>query len=388
MPSVLFVALHRPNRSPSQRFRYEQYLQYLAENGFEHDFSYLLNEVDDKAFYSKGNYLKKLQILLKSIEIRLFDIVVANRYDIILVQREAFMLGTAIFEKLYARSKAKLIFDFDDSIWLHNVSEANKMVGFLKSGSKTKEIIAVADMVFAGNQYLANYALQFNKNVKIIPTTVDTDKFVPVAAGFSPQSVDFVNSSATEEDSYGLKSVATQDADKVIEIGWTGSFSTIEHLRFGLPILYAMKEKYGEKITFKVIGDSSFTDTRLGIQGIAWNSETEVADLQTIDIGIMPLPDNEWTRGKCGFKGLTYMSLGIPTVMAAVGVNNEIIADGENGFLATTEASWIEKLSLLVENQTLRQTLGRAGRQTVIDRYSIHAQKDRYLQYFREVLEK
>lgn len=378
MPSVLFVALHRPNRSPSQRFRYEQYLQYLAENGFEHDFSYLLDEVDDKAFYSKGNYLKKLQILLKSIEIRLFDLVVANRYDIIFVQREAFMLGTAIFEKLYARSKAKLIFDFDDSIWLHNVSEANKMVGFLKSGSKTKEIIAVADMVFAGNQYLANYALQFNKNVKIIPTTVDTDKFVPVAADFSPQPVDF----------YGLKSVATEEADKIVEIGWTGSFSTIEHLRFGLPVLYAIKEKYGAKVRFKVIGDSSFADTRIGVQGIAWNSETEVADLQTIDIGIMPLPDNEWTRGKCGFKGLTYMSLGIPTVMAAVGVNNEIIMDGENGFLATSEESWIEKLSLLVENQLLRQQLGRAGRQTVIDRYSIHAQKDRYLQCFREVLEK
>jgi glycosyltransferase involved in cell wall biosynthesis len=368
MPSVLFVSLHRPNRSPSQRFRYEQYLQYLAENGFEHDFSYLLNEVDDKAFYSKGNYLKKLQILLKSIEIRLFDIVVANRYDIIFVQREAFMLGTAIFEKLYARSKAKFIFDFDDSIWLHNVSQANKMLGFLKSGSKTKEIIAVADMVFAGNQYLANYALQFNKNVKIIPTTVDTDKFVPVTADFSPQSAD--------------------EADKVVEIGWTGSFSTIEHLRFGLPMLYTIKEKYGEKITFKVIGDSSFADSTLGIQGIAWNSETEVADLQTIDIGIMPLPDNEWTRGKCGFKGLTYMSLGIPTVMAAVGVNNEIIVEGENGFLATSEADWIEKLSLLIENQIVRQHIGRAGRQTVIDRYSIHAQKDRYLQYFREVLEK
>ncbi len=362
MPSILFVSLHRPDRSPSQRFRYEQYLDYLAANGFDYDFSYLITAEDDQPFYSKGNYLKKLQILLKSIEIRLFDVAMAGRYDIIFVQREAFMLGTAIFEKLYARSKAKLVFDFDDSIWLHNVSEANKVLGFLKSGNKTKEIIKVAAMVFAGNQYLADYALQYNPNVKIVPTTVDTDKFCPA------------NNLSVGEDK------------KPIEIGWTGSFSTIEHLRFGLPVLYQIKEKYGEKVSFKVIGDSNFADPILGIQGIAWNSATEVIDLQSIAIGIMPLPDNEWTKGKCGFKGLTYMSLAIPTVMAAVGVNNQIISEGQNGFLATTEQEWIEKLSLLIENPARCQQIGTAGRQTVIESYSIFSQRDKYVKYFREVL--
>jgi glycosyltransferase involved in cell wall biosynthesis len=213
---------------------------------------------------------------------------------------------------------------------------------------------------------LANYALQFNKNVKIVPTTVDTAKFAPFTT---------------------KKTTKTTNNNKSIEIGWTGSFSTIEHLRFGLPFLYKIKEKYGEKVSFKVIGDANFYDEILEVQGIAWNSATEVEDLQSIDIGIMPLPDDAWTRGKCGFKGLTYMSLAIPAIMSAVGVNTEIIEDGKNGFLASTDNEWIEKLSILIDNQLLRQTMGMAGRQTVLQRYSIEAQKNNYLKFFREILE-
>jgi glycosyltransferase involved in cell wall biosynthesis len=365
MPKILFVALHRPNRSPSQRFRYEQYLDYLQENGFNYEFSYIINAKDDTYFYGAGNYFQKLQILLKSFVIRFNDILKSNQYDIIFVQREALMLGTAFFEKKYAQSKAKLVFDFDDSIWLQTVSNANKALGFLKNANKTKEIIAVSDMIFAGNRYLADYALQFNQNVKIIPTTVDTEKFKPELT----------------IDKYS-------ETKKVIEIGWTGSFSTIEHLRFGLPILYKIKEKYGDTVSFKVIGDSNFRDEKLNIKGIAWNSETEVADLQSIDIGIMPLPDDEWTQGKCGFKGLTYMSLAIPALMSPVGVNKEIIQNGENGFLPNTESEWIESLSRLIENANLRQKIGLAGRKTVIDKYSILSQRDNYVKFFKEVLGK
>jgi glycosyltransferase involved in cell wall biosynthesis len=366
MPKILFVALHRPNRSPSQRFRYEQYIDYLRANNFVCDFSYVLDAEDDKKFYSKGNYFSKFKILVKSLLIRFRDISKADDYAIIFVQREALMLGTAFFEKMYAKSKAKLVFDFDDSIWLQTVSAANKALGFLKNADKTKEIIAVSSMVFAGNAYLANYALQFNKNVKIVPTTVDTAKFAPFTT---------------------KKTTKTTNNNKSIEIGWTGSFSTIEHLRFGLPFLYKIKEKYGEKVSFKVIGDANFYDEILEVQGIAWNSATEVEDLQSIDIGIMPLPDDAWTRGKCGFKGLTYMSLAIPAIMSAVGVNTEIIEDGKNGFLASTDNEWIEKLSILIDNQLLRQTMGMAGRQTVLQRYSIEAQKNNYLKFFREILE-
>jgi hypothetical protein len=120
MKKVLFVCLHRPDRSPSQRFRFEQYLGYLKKNGFDYKFSWLLDESDDKVFYSPGKFFKKGLIVLKSIWKRISETARASDYDIVFVQREALMLGTAFFEKRFAQ-KTKLIFDFDDSIWLQNV---------------------------------------------------------------------------------------------------------------------------------------------------------------------------------------------------------------------------------------------------------------------------
>jgi glycosyltransferase involved in cell wall biosynthesis len=362
VPKILFADLHRANRSGSQRFRYEQYIPYLTQNGFECHHSFLINEADDKAFYAAGHYAHKAWILAKSILIRLQDWWRIQDYDIVFVQREALMLGTAFFEKMYAKN-VPLVFDFDDAIWLDVISEGNKKFSFLKNAAKTNEIIAVAKMIFAGNDYLAQYAKQFNDNVKIIPTTVDTDKFLP---------------KTTVNEANGKKGV--------VEIGWTGSFSTIEHLRFRIEALYRIKEKYKDKVVFKVIGDKNFRDTQLQVQGLAWQAATEVQDLSTIDIGIMPLPDNQWTRGKCGFKGLTYMSLAIPAVMSPVGVNTSIIQEAQNGYLADTTEEWVEKLSLLIENPDLRQQIGQAGRQTVQNHYSITSQKDNYLLHFQSLL--
>ncbi|HLU85364.1 MAG TPA: glycosyltransferase family 4 protein, partial [Vicingaceae bacterium] len=115
------------------------------------------------------------------------------------------------------------------------------------------------------------------------------------------------------------------------------------------------------------------------IKFVKWNQKTEIEDLSQIDIGIMPLPDDEWAKGKCGFKGLQYMALEIPTIMSPVGVNAEIIKDGENGFLANTDEEWITKIEWLIESEELRKKLGKAGRQTIIERYSIEANKDKYL---------
>src|SRR2546423_6398794 len=131
MKKVLILCLHRPGRSPSQRFRFEQYLNYLSENGYRFEFSYLLNEQDDKAFYRQGHYIKKLSIVLKSFIKRTKELIHAGTYDLVFVQREAFMLGTAFFEKAISK-RVPVIFDFDDSIWLQNVSEANKKLAFLK----------------------------------------------------------------------------------------------------------------------------------------------------------------------------------------------------------------------------------------------------------------
>jgi len=357
---ILFLALHRPDRSPSQRYRFEQYFKYLNEEGFTYDFSFLISEKDDKVFYSEGNVLGKALLLLKSVFKILGQVLSANRYDIIFIQRECFMLGTSIFERLLSLSRAKIVFDFDDSIWLQNVSEANKKFSWLKNPNKTAQIIKLSHLIIAGNEYLAHYAKQYNSNVVIIPTTVDTDVY-----------------------KNGLDK--NKDSSKPICIGWSGSITTIQHFEFAVPFLEKLKDKFGDKVIFTVIGDETYENAKLGVKGKAWKKETEVKELMNFDIGIMPLPDNEWTKGKCGLKGLLFMSLEIPTIMSPVGVNAQIIKDGENGLLADDHEEWINKLSQLIEFAELRKSLGIKGRKMVLENYSCHANKSKYINAFKSL---
>lgn len=352
--NVLFVGLHRPGRSPSQRYRFEQYFDFLRAEGLNVELSYVINEEDDKIFYSKGNLLSKAGIFVKGYLKRKRELKRIDTFDAIYIQREALMTGHTFFEEAVNKSKAKFIFDFDDSIWLQNVSEANRRLQFLKKPQKTSKLIALADQVVAGNTYLAEYARTFNENTTIIPSTIDTDKF---------------------------KRGRWNEGDSVI-IGWSGSVTTIQHFERAIPVLKRIKERFGDGVSFRVVGDPNYRLSELDIQGTAWTEESEVAMLSTFDIGIMPLPDDQWTRGKCGLKGLAYMAMEVATIMSPVGVNSEIIQDGENGFLADDEDEWFEKISKLVEDSALRKRLGKAGRQTVVDHYSVHANKERYRQLF------
>ncbi len=357
---ALFICLHRPDRSPSQRFRFEQYLGYLNESGFDCEHIYLLNQQQDKTFYASGKFFGKGWILIQSV-LLLIKHAFFKKYDLVFVQREAFMLGTPFFEKQFART-SKLIFDLDDSIWMTqtgDIKSANKFLYFLKNPNKTREIIKSAHMVFAGNQYISDYASQYNNNVKIVPTTIDTNEYA------------FVDKPETTS----------------VCIGWSGSVTTIIHFEFVLGALRQLKKKYGDKIHFSVIGSADFEELELGIKGLPWRKDTELDDFRKMDIGLMPLPDDEWTKGKCALKGLQYMSFGIPCVMSPVGVNSDIIEDGVNGFLASTEAEWIEKLSLLIESHELRLKVGKAGRSTTVNDFSIHANKDLYVRYLNEVTE-
>lgn len=357
MPKILFIASHRPGRSPAQRFRFEQYLDYLKEKGFDYHFSYLLSEEDDRYFYQRGNFFRKLFIFLKSGYKRWKDTLNANQYDIIFIQREAFMTGSVFFEKRFSQSKAKVVFDFDDAIWHHDVSDGNKNFSFLKNPSKTAKIIAMSDLIFAGNQYLSDYASQFNKNIVIVPTTIDTDDYVRLE----------------------------KNVNEKIIIGWSGSITTIKHFEYALPFLKIIKDKYGDRIEIKVIGDGNYENKELNIQGLPWIKQDELKELSSFDIGIMPLPDDEWTKGKCGLKGLQYMALEIPTIMSAVGVNTDIIQDGENGFLATETDEWVAKIERLINDAALRKSIGVKARQTVVDKYSVKSQRQNYIRYFNQI---
>jgi glycosyltransferase involved in cell wall biosynthesis len=357
-PRVLFVAGHRLNRAPSQRFRFEQYLGYLRANGFQCQLSALQTFDDDKVFYGRASALRKALVLARCAARRARDVTRARSFDVVFLQREAFFGGWPLFERAFKAVGVRLVLDFDDAIWLLDVSEANRRFGWLKRPQKTAEIAKMADLIIAGNSFLRDYALAFNKNTIVIPTTIDTVSY--------------------------KRTVPRRRAGPVC-IGWTGSTTTIPHFETGLPYLMQIKARYGDRVRFRVVGDGSYRNDALGVQGEPWDATAEVDTLCDMDIGIMPLPDDAWSKGKCGLKGLQFMGLEVPVVMENLGANREIVTDGVDGFLASGPAEWVAKLSALVESPDLREEIGSAGRRTVEARYSVESQKDVYARVLREL---
>ena len=358
---LLLIVHHRPNRSPGQRFRIEQFLPRLEKAGYEVTFSNIISEKDDKTFYSHGHYFGKLMFVIKSFFHRMKDARQAKNYDLVFVYREAYMLGTTIFERKFAKSGVPMIFDFDDSIWLNDTSEGNQNLAWLKRTEKTNEICQYATLVSVGNQYLADYAKQFNSNIFILPTVINTNYHKP-----------------TERKPH----------DRIC-IGWTGTQPTLKHYETAYPVLKRIKEKYGDKVYFKVIMNSKtwqseIPDTKI----VQWSAQNEIDELCEFDIGIMPLPDDKWSRGKCGFKGLQCMALELPVVMSPVGVNKEIIDEGKNGFLASNDDEWVEKLSALIDSEQLRREIGKNARQIVEERFSVTAWEDKVMETFDRLIKK
>ncbi len=357
MKRVLFIAHHRLDRSPGQRYRFEQYFDWFKENGIECELSNLLGEKEDKILYSSGNYWKKLKIAIQSYKKRKQDFARIKDFDAVLIYREALLTRGIKFERKIAQTGIPVIFDYDDAIWVKDVSSGNKWLSFLKSSDKIKSILPLCSHVTVGNQYLAEFAQKYNKNVSVIPSTIDCEKYVPVE----------------------------RNNDKVV-IGWVGSHTTVKHFELVVNVYHKLKDKYGDGIDFKVIGDPNYTNKRLGIVGQEWSNAQEVEHFNSIDIGVMPLEEDAWTKGKCGMKGLLYMSVGKPAVMSAVGMNTDIIKHGENGYVPVGEEQWFEVLSDLIENPELRHRIGQKGRETVLERYSFESQKYTLLNIYREIV--
>jgi glycosyltransferase involved in cell wall biosynthesis len=250
-----------------------------------------------------------------------------------------------------------LIFDFDDAIFHPSVSEANKHLSWLKFRTKTREICQIASHVTVGNSYLESYARQVNDNVSVIPSTIDTQHYV-----------------------MGEPSSAEPPV-----IGWTGSITTIPYLDIVKPALQRLAKQ--EEFVFRFIGPINYDYQIEGVQveSLPWKSITEVEDLKPLSIGLMPLPDNPWTRGKCSMKALQYMGLGIPVVCSPVGMNADLIQDGENGFLAGTDDEWVEKLARLLRHSELRERVGRTGRLSVEKEYSAAHQAQRLSEILKSI---
>jgi glycosyltransferase involved in cell wall biosynthesis len=343
--------------SPGQRYRFEQWDPLLRERGADITYAPFEDEELHALVYQPGMMGKKLRLVTRSLARRLALVRKVKDYDLVYILREAALLGPPVFERLIHQSGVPIVFDFDDAIFVSYRSPSNGYLSYLKFASKTKTICRLASHVMVGNPYLAEYARQVNDRVTVIPTTIDTEKYrVPPPNNSSGPPV----------------------------IGWTGSYSTVQHLDTLRGALKKLAER--ESFRLRVIGTPAYDCPPVDVEAMPWRANTELEDLGAIDIGVMPLPDDRWSKGKCGLKALQFMALSIPTVCSPVGVNTDIIQDDQNGFIAGTEDEWVDKLSRLLRSRELRQRLGHAGRVTVEQKYSAITQAPRVYEIFKSVL--
>lgn len=351
---VLFLFPYPHGTAASQRFRFEQYLDFLKEENISYTLAPFLDDSTWKILYKPGYTGVKIIGILKGFFRRVLVLLRAPGYDYVFIHREAAPIGPPVFEWVIAKVlRKRIIFDFDDAIWLANTSENNRLASRLKWHSKTGNICRWAHCVSAGNVYLAEYARQFNPNVVVNPTTIDTTT---------------------------LHNQLKDQQTSPVVIGWTGTHSTIQYLDFLIPILNRLAQRF--EFTFLVISDRKPAFTLSCLQYIPWNKVTEREDLLRMHIGVMPLRDDTWAQGKCGFKALQYMALGIPAVASPVGVNTTIITASVNGFLCQTEDEWEQALAYLLQQPQLRQGMGKAARQRVEAHYSVQANRRTFLDFF------
>jgi len=326
---ILFIVPY-PSEGPSNRFRVEQYLPELSRRGIEYSLRPFCGTVFYRILLKKGRLLKKIIYAAISTISRMTDLVRAPKYDIVFIHREAFPHDDFVFELLFRLLAKRLIYDFDDAI-------------FLKKPGKVKYITRVSDRVITGNAFLAEYAGRMNRNVVTIPTCIDTEKYRP--------------------------SVPHGGENKIV-IGWIGTPTTSVYIKSIADALRSISEKF-PSVEIRIIGGSLKNSD--GVPGVLkdWTLDDELRELQGFDIGIMPMPDDDWTKGKCAFKLIQYMSVGIPSVASPVGMNRSVIEDGVSGFFASTSSEWVEKLSTLIGSAELRKSMGDNARRAVEERFSL-----------------
>ena len=259
------------------------------------------------------------------------------QYDVLFLQRKRFnqpRLG------LLRRRAKRIIYDFDDSVMYRN-SKAKDPISSTRR-RRFVQMIKNSDFVIAGNEFLRREVLPFNPNVEVIPTAIDQER-------------------------YPLKTYPVQQ--ERVTLGWIGDHGSIHYLEKMRPIFERIGERYPH-VELKIVCDTFFDCDRMKVIKKNWSSEEEVTDLQGFDIGLMPLIDDPWSWGKCGLKIIQYQGVGVPVVCTPVGINQDLVEDGTNGFWAMTPEEWEGKLSLLIENSELRKQMGREGRRRVLENYT------------------
>jgi glycosyltransferase involved in cell wall biosynthesis len=380
---VLFVCPYPHGAAPSQRFRFEQYLD-LMQNVEFNQIGFWMND-EWPRIYEAGSIRYKVLSTMKGFGRRLGLLFQVRHYDKVFVHREATPIGAPWLEwavvKLF---KKPLTFDFDDAIWLPNSSKANeKTAGRLKFHGKTAKICSWATTVVTGNEFLAEFARQYCDDVRVVPTTIDTENH------HNPDLFEKIGSKwfrkGSEIAAGGKLQANLHDSANPVTIGWTGTHSTLKQL---IPLFPVLEEIYQtHPFRFLLIADVPQESMPDFVEFRKWKKETEIEDLLEIDIGVMPLYDTEWEKGKCGFKALQYMALGVPTVVSNVGANIDIVGGNEFGLLAeemplNRSEQWKKCIFNLINDHTLRTKLGIKGRKRILENYSIGANQKKFLDLF------
>ena len=342
--------------APGQRYRIEQWSPYLRDLGIDVTFQSFATPALARTLYTTGHWAAKAAGMAGGMRRRLSEALRAATYDAVLLQREASLIGPAWAERLLHARQPAIVYDFDDAIYLPYVSPSNRYLSYLKFPWKTRALCRMAGAVMAGNDHLAAYASRYNDRVFVVPSTVSMREYQPRPAP-SP--------------------------DRIPVVGWTGSHSSVPYLSVVRAALLELQRRRPFRLL--IIGVEHYEIPGVEVECRPWSARTEVQDLWDMDLGIMPLPDEPWARGKCGMKAIQYMGIGIPAVVSPVGANRDIVRDGVTGFHAATDGEWVGKLDLLLTDAVLRERLGAAARESVRTLYSAEAQAPRVAEILRQV---
>lgn len=336
----LLVLTSKPaGMSPSQRYRLEQWAPYLAaEHGIDLEFAPFESEALAARLYRPGHLLAKSGLTVRDYVRRSAILGRARHFDAIVIHREAALIGPAIYERLLARSGKPIIYDFDDAIWSPGQAWKNGLFSRLHFPGKTASICRLADAVTVGNDYIGNYARRQNDRVFVVPSSIDLSRYPAL-----PEA---------------------RDGDRLV-VSWTGSVSTLVHFEHVRPALEQFAKLRPLKVRVICSDPPSRPIAGAEMEFVRWSADREAADVAKCHVGIMPLPDDEVSRGKGGMKALQFMATGRPVIVSPVGVNCDIVRDGKNGLLAGTVDDWVAALTSVADDPSLRARLGKAARATV-----------------------
>ncbi len=352
----LLVLATYPPSAAATRFRACAYFPILAERGIDAELHPFLSESVIANFYQPKMAVEKAVGVLKGLAARVALLARSRQYDAIFVQREAAIVGPALFEAALVELGLPMVFDLDDAIWVEALqySKHPVLAGLLKSPAKTDSLLRRAHHVIAASRYVASYSSRFARDVTVLPTVVSRELWTPLPGRLDG---DFC------------------PGHDITTIGWVGSFSTGFHLDMVVPALRTLARE-GHKFRVRLVGASrTLPLENVEVESVPWALEREIADFRNIDIGIAPVVDDDFTRGKCGFKQIQYLTVGVPMVSSVVGGGGELLTHGETALLVTNEDQWVSHLRDLLTKRELRAKLSRAGRALAESSLSMEAQQ-------------